>query len=120
MSGEPKSVNWSAITAAVILLSVAIGLIYYYVQSDLIPSICIPLIIIGVFEIGSSFVKSKEVDQFGTSVSQAAMIWGYLFIAAGGAGIIYQYTDSIIIPIVFVIIVIVVYILTRAFGKKNQ
>lgn len=115
-----KNTNWGTISGIVFLLAIAIGLVYYYVTSLWIPAIGIPLLIIGVYEVLSAFFRSSEKDRWGTSESGAAVLWGFVLIAAGGAIMVYQYADSIIIPIVFVIIVMVLYLFARSASKGKN
>ncbi len=117
---KTRNVNMGAVTGAVVLLAIVIGLLYYYFTKDWIPAIGIPLLIIGIYEILSSFFRSSVNDRYGTNEAGAAVLWGFLAIAIGGAIIIYQYADSIIIPVAFAIIVLVLYILTRSFRKGKE
>ena len=117
---ESRTISWGAITGAVVLLSIAFGLLYYYYTSLWIPAIGIPLLIIGIYEAISSVARSKKVDQFGTSESGAAVVWGFVFIAIGGAMLIFQYSDNIIFPIVFAIVVIVLYLVVSMLNKRSQ
>jgi hypothetical protein len=108
------------ITGVVVLASIIIGLLYYYYTSLWIPAIGIPLLIIGVYEAISSIARSNKVDQFGTSDSGAAIVWGFVFIAIGGALLVFQYSDNIIFPIIFFIAVIILYIIVAMFNKKRE
>jgi len=122
MTGEePTSRNMGAITGAIVLIAIVVGLLYYYMTSDWLPSIGIPILIIGAYELVSSFFRSTTNDQFGTNESGAAALWGFVFIAIGGAMLIYRFADGgIIMPVVFAILVIIAYIIYAMFRKKQQ
>ena len=121
MTGEePKPRNMGAITAAVVLLAIVVGLLYYYVTSDWLPAIGILILLIGVYELISSFFRNTANDQFGTNESGAAALWGFLLIAVGGAMLIYRYSNDIIIPVVFAILIIVAYIIYAMFRKRQS
>jgi len=118
---DNDSRNWGAMTGAAILLAIAAGLIYYYLTNEILGTIGLPILVFGVYELLSSFLRSSKHDMYGTSESEAATLFGFLFIAAGGAIIVYRYADSIIIPIVFAIIIIVLYLVVRmSHGKKDD
>ena len=73
-----------------------------------------------MYELLSSFARSSQNDMYGTNEAGAARLFGFLFIAVGGAIIVYRYADSIIIPIVFAIIIVVLYLVTRMTGGKKS
>ena len=116
---ESKPRNLGAVTGAVVLIAIVVGLLCYYVTSSWLLAIGIPILIIGAYELISSFFRNTKNDQFGTNESGAAALWGFLFIAVGGAIVIYPYADSIIIPIVFVLLIIVASIIYAMFKKKQ-
>jgi hypothetical protein len=117
---EKESTNWGAITGVVVLVAIIVGLLYYYYTSQVIPAIGIPLLIIGVFEVLSSIGKSSTPDQFGTSESYAATVLGFLLIAIGGAMLVFIYSDSIIFPIVFALVVIILFFLVSMAKRKKE
>jgi hypothetical protein len=117
---ETGTRNWGAITGIVVLIAIAVGLLYYYYVGLWIPAIGIPLLIIGAYEAISSILRSTAVDQFGTSDSGAATVWGFVFIAIGGALMVFQYSNNIIFPIVFFIAIIVLYLVVSAANKKRK
>ena len=112
--------NWGAITGAVVLIAVAVGLIFFYFKGLWIPAIGLPILIFGAYELLTSFLRSNEADRWGTSDSGAAFLFGMIMIAVGGALVIYQYVDNIIFPIVYAIALIVIYLLATAMRKKSQ
>jgi len=117
MSGSDT--NWGAINGAAALLSIAAGLIYFYMEGDWLPAIGIPITIFGAYELISSFVRNREEDRWGTSDSGAAAFFGFTFIAIGGAVLIYHFMDSIVIALVFAVVLGAVYLLLKAMVKKN-
>jgi uncharacterized membrane protein HdeD (DUF308 family) len=120
MADEKKPMDWGAITGAVILIAIAVGLVYYYCTSIVWPALGLPLLIFGVYELISSLFRSTENDRWGTSEAGAASIFGFIFIAIGGALIIIEYADSIIIPILFIIAVMVLYIVFALLRRRKN
>jgi len=119
MSEEVSRTNWGAIGAIAIILAIVVGLLLYYFTGLIAASIGLPVVIFGVYEAVSSYGKSREVDQFGTSEAYASMLWGFAYIAVGGALFVYAYTHSILIAVVFILLVMAIYIALRAFGKNK-
>ncbi len=120
MGEESNTRNWGLIGGAVLLIAIIVGLLYYYFTSLWIPAIGLPILIFGIYEIITSFVRSSEKDMYGTSDSGAATIWGFLFIAIGGGLIVFQYANNIIFPIVYVLAILVLLIITRLAHKGKS
>ncbi len=114
-----SNARWGTAGAIAIILAVVVGLLIYYFTGQVVAAIGVPIVIIGVYEVYSSFRKSKETDQFGTSLSGAALLWGFVFISIGGAVFAYDFTHSIIIAIVVILVVMALYIAVKSFGKKS-
>ena len=112
--------NWGAITAAVVLIAVVIGLLYYYFTGLWLPAIGLPILVFGVYELLSAFLRSSEPDRYGTSDSGAATLYGFILIAVGGGIIVYQYADNLIFTAVFAIAIVVLYLITIAVRKKSN
>ena len=100
-------------TAIVVLLAIVIGLLLYYAMPSIVVAICVPIMIIGVYEIAVSFTRNSNPDRFGTSDSTAALFWGFLFLAIGGAGMIHSLTGNIIFAIVFFLIIMIFFFLAK-------
>ena len=105
--------DWGKITAIAILLSLIVGLLIFYFLGSIALSIASPVLLFGLFELGSSFLKSREPDQFGTSESFAATFWGFVFIAVGIALLMFLYTGNLIFTAVVVLLIMVVYLIMR-------
>ena len=117
---EGSNRKWGTITAAVVLSAVVIGLLYFYFTGLWLPAIGLPILVIGVYMLLSSFLRSSEPDRYGTSDSGAATLFGFIMITIGGAIVAYQYADNIIIPIVFAIVIIVLYLVTAMARRKSN
>ena len=102
-------------TAIVVLLAIVVGLLIYYAMPSIVVAICVPILIIGAYEIASSFSRSTQADRFGTSDSGAALFWGFLFVAIGGAGIIHSQTGNIIFAVVFFLVMLIFYFLAKRY-----
>ena len=112
--------NWGTITAAVVLLAVVVGLLYFYFTGLWLPAIGLPILIVGVYMLFSAFLRSSEPDRYGTSDSGAATLYGFILIAIGGAIVVYQYAENLIFTAAFAIVIVVLYLITAAVRKKNN
>ncbi len=99
--------NWGLFTLIAMLAAVAVGLIYYYYNGNIIVSISFMVLIIGIYLLISSMARDSTPDRWGTSDAYAGAMGGFLLIAIGGAGIVNNYADSIIIPIVYIIVIMI-------------
>ncbi|MBQ7621275.1 MAG: hypothetical protein IJV02_02545 [Candidatus Methanomethylophilaceae archaeon] len=115
-----SNTNWGAITGAMLLLSIAAGLICFYVDGSWLMAIGLPIVIFGTFELLSSFFRNSEEDRWGTSESGAAVFFGFTLLAIGGAILVYHFANDIIFPIVYAIVLAAVYLLLRASVKRNE
>ena len=116
---EETQKSFGKMTIIAILLGAIVSLVYYYYTSNWLPAIGLFLLVVGVYELLSSFFRSTEDDRWGTNESGAAALFGFLMVAVGGAIVVYQYADSIIIPIVFALAVIILYVVYSLFRKKK-
>jgi hypothetical protein len=120
MSDETKEFkSWGSVSAVAILLAIAVGLIYYYVTKDWLVAIGLPILILGVYETISSLFRSTQKDRYGTSESGAAVLLGFMAMSIGGAIVIFKFADSIIIPIVFIILIMALYVVVSMALKKR-
>ena len=114
MSEETETSNKKgSFILIVVLCAIILGLLMYYFQVNWIVDLCVPLVLIGLFEIGASFNRATEKDQFGTSESGAAMFWGFTFLAIGGAGIVFALTGEWVFVIIFALVMGVIYLLVK-------
>lgn len=112
--------NWGAITGAAALLSIAAGLITFYMDGSWLLAIGVPIVIFGTFELLSSFFRNDEADRWGTSDSGAAVFFGFTFLAIGGAILVFHFANDIIFPIVYAIVLAAIYLLLKAAVKKKE
>ena len=112
-----RNLDVSALTWMVLLISIAAGLVAFFYTKDFILLICIPLVIFGVYEMFSSIVKNHQNDQFGTNESSVAVFWGFVIVTIGGAGLVFKYTGSLIITLVFALLMGAAYMAFRLFRK---
>ena len=112
--------NWGAITGAAVLLSIAAGLITFYMDGSWLLAIAVPIVIFGTFELLSSFFRNDEADRWGTSDSGAAVFYGFTLLAIGGAMLVFHLANNNIFPIVYAIVLAAIYLLLRATVKKND
>ena len=110
---EAKISKGGAYGSVMVIIGIIIGLLMFYYDMGFIPVICVPLIFIGVYLIISSFGRSQVEDVQGTSEAGAALLWGFVMIAVGGAGLVYLFSDSLIIPIVFALVMLICYIVVK-------
>jgi hypothetical protein len=111
--------NIGTLTGIVFLIAIAVGLLIYYYMSNWILAIGCPLAILGVYEIASSFARTSEVDRWGTSEASAAVTLGFIALAIGAAFIAYNYSDSIIVPIIVAILIVAIYLVVVMLKRKN-
>ncbi len=100
-------------SGVMILIGIIIGLLMFYFGYGIIPVFCVPITLIGVYLIISSFNRDTVPDFWGTSASGAALLWGFFMIAIGGAGLVYMAMHSVIISVVFALVILVLYLLAR-------
>ena len=116
-SGDKGNLNIGALSMMVILIALAAGLIVYFFTKDIILTICVPLIVIGLYELISSLIRNHENDQFGTNEAGAAVFWGFIIVTLGGMGVVYKYTNSLIITAVFALLMGAAYMAVRLFRR---
>jgi len=119
MMTEENSEAVNAFTGIALLVSVAIGLLIFFTTSDAVMSICTPLLIFGAYEIISSVMRSRVNDQFGTNESDAAVLWGFVFIIAGGAGFVYTFSSNLLLVAIFIVLAIALYLVVRIARSRN-
>ncbi|AMK13782.1 hypothetical protein AUP07_0733 [methanogenic archaeon mixed culture ISO4-G1] len=116
----PKTHSWGTISAIVFLLAVIVGLIYYYyVSNNLIAAVCLVILIGGIYMVISALMRSTAKDQWGTSESGAAALFGFLMLAVGGAGMIYVFADGFVLPLIYAILMIVLYLIYALAMKRK-
>ncbi len=120
MSEESKKGLNGKVTAIAGLIALAVMLIFGYYTGNWISGFGLFLLIFGVYEVASTFRRSDRVDQWGTSESGAAALWGFLFIAVGGALVLFQYSDNMLYAVLFCIGMIVLYLVYSIFSKKKD
>jgi len=114
-----KGVN-GKVSAIAILIAFAVMLIFGYYTGNWLSGFGLFMLIFGVYEVASTFMRSDQVDQWGTSESGAAALWGFLFIAVGGALVLFQYSNNILFAILFCIGIVVLYLVYSIFSKKKE
>lgn len=118
MADAARKYNVNGLTGVIILLCIAVGLLLFFTTGNIIKSICIPVVIFGVYEILSSLIRNNQIDQFGTSESGAALFWGFVFVIIGGAGLVFVYADNLIFVAIFIVLIAAVYLVVRMLGNR--
>ena len=111
--------NWGAINGAALLLSIAAGVICFYIDGSWLLAVGVPVTAFGAFIILSSFFRSTEQDRWGSSDYGAMVLFGFLFLTVGGALLVFNYSDNFVFPIVFVAVILALYLLMRAAAGRK-
>ena len=117
--GEVSNSNLNAMTWIAILVSLAVGLVVFYVYNDLLLAASLFLLLMGLYEVCSSIVRNGVNNQYGTNESDAALMWGFVLLTLGCMGITYYLTKEWIFTILSGIAIAVVYLVIRI-AKNRQ
>lgn len=121
-TSESKGLNprtWNAISAGVLLLAIAIGIIIYYITKDLLDIFAAILLVYGVYVAVMSFAKKGGEDNFGPSASDAALAGGAVLAGVGLACFAYSFSESVLITVAVLIIVLAVVGIAMAVKNRN-
>lgn len=121
-SDESKGLNprtWNAISAGVLLLAIAIGIILYVVTGDILDTFATILLVYGVYIAVMSFAKKGGEDNFGPSAADAAMAGGAVLAGIGLACFAYSFSESVLITVAVLIIVLAVVGIVMAVKNRN-
>lgn len=118
---ESKGLNprtWNAISLGALLIAIALGLILYWATSDLLNTFSAIILVFGIYMAAASFFRRGREDSFGPSDSDAAMAGGAILAAVGLTGFAWSFTESVLIAVAMLIIIISV--VGIALAVKNR
>ncbi|MBO4552111.1 MAG: hypothetical protein J5673_02810 [Candidatus Methanomethylophilaceae archaeon] len=119
MSEKPYSeigtLTWIAALAAIIT-----GLVVYIFLKDILLSVSVFFIFIGVYELSSVCLRNHENDQFGTNDASASLLWGFLFLTVGGVALTFDYTGDILKTVIVGLAILLVYNVIRLVLRKKD
>ena len=119
---ESKGLNprtWNAISAGVLLLAIAVGVLLFVATDDLLSTFSVILLVYGLYIAVMSFAKKGGEDNFGPSAADAAMAAGAVIAGIGLAGFAYSFTDNVLITVAVLIIVLAVVGIVMAIKNRN-
>jgi len=113
----------SAVTFGAIMISLALGLIFYVaLDRGLGIILWITLLFVGIAVFALSFLYSKESGKFGPSESAYRMVIGILMAVIGAIGLLYTFTDIslLILVAIFLIVLAAVGISVALMNGKKE
>lgn len=119
---DEKGLNprtWSAIAAGALLISIALGLILYWVTDDLLNAFAVILLVFGAYIAATSGIRNGREDSFGPSDSDAAMASGIVLAGVGLTCFAWTLTESVAIAAAVLIIVVAVVGIAMAVKNRN-
>ena len=111
--------TWNAISAGVLLIAVAVGIILYVVTGDLLNTFAAILLVYGLYMAVMSFAKKGGEEGFGPSASDAALAGGAVLAGIGVACFAYSFSGDVLITVAVLIIVLAVVGITMAVKNRN-
>jgi len=107
MSDGPYVNEWNNGARYAFVIAIAIGLYVGY-TTEIVNGVFVILILSGAYLAVSFYFKDKKDDSGGPSEFGAAMVGGILVAGIGACGLVYKFTDDVIITVVCVLAVIIV------------
>lgn len=122
MTEDNKGINsrtLNAVTAGVLLLAVALGILLYTSTNDIFGALWTILIVFGVYIGISSVLRSKNTDSFGPSEADVSLAGGALIAGIGLAGLVYTFTDQVLYTVVVIIVIVAVVGIMMAIKNRD-
>ncbi len=114
-----KPRTWNAISAGVLLLAIAVGIILYVVTGDLIDVLAAILVFYGAYMAVASFAKKGGEDNFGPSAADATMAGGAVLAGVGLAMFAYSFSGDVLITVAVLIVVVAIVGILLALKNKD-
>ena len=122
MTEEKKGLNsrtLNAISAGVLLLAIALGIVLYTVTGDVFDALWTILIVFGVYMGASSVFRGRNTDSFGPSEADVTVVGGTLLAGIGLAGLVYSMTGEVLYTVVIIIVIVAVVGIIMAIKNRN-
>lgn len=122
MTEEKKGLNsrtLDAISAGVLLLAIALGVVLYTVTGDVFDALWTILIVFGVYMGASSVFRGKNTDSFGPSEADVTVVGGTLIAGIGLAGLVFSMTGEVLYTVAIIIVIVAVVGIIVAIKNRN-
>ena len=122
MTEEKKGLNsrtLNAISAGVLLLAIALGIVLYTVTEDVFDALWTILIVFGVYMGASSVFRGKNTDNFGPSEADVTVVGGTLIAGIGLAGLVFSMTGEVLYTVAIIIVIVAVVGIIMAIKNRN-
>ena len=122
MTEEKKGLNsrtLNAISAGVLLLAIALGIVLYTMTGDVFDALWTILIVFGVYMGASSVFRGRNTDSFGPSEADVTVVGGTLIAGIGLAGLVFSMTGEVLYTVAIIIVIVAVVGIIMAIKNRN-